>query len=478
MRKPVTSVSLPRLGRSASVGMERRAILERVGHYFARYGQPKRGSRILVAVSGGPDSVSLLTLLVELAAANRWDIGVAHINHGLRGVESDGDESFVRALSNRHGCRFHCRHLDPTKNGKRTNLQLWARTERYRFLESISSRHGYSHIAVAHNLEDRAETVAAAVLDASGTVALSGIPPVRGKIIRPFFDVSRAQIEQFLKAECTQFRSDSSNASCRYQRNRIRHEILPVWARENPAIVEGLARLGEQVWIQRQYLESQSMGIVDKAILSTGRGRLTLDVRKLSRYDEALDPYVLRELVGRLGIDIVPRPSTVTRFSEMRKMPMTRHQTSVEQGGLAILRSQDRLLILSKPGRASRVDSGIAPVPSIQTRIVAKPARAVADDQLVARFDLDLVHGKLGIRWPVPGDRYQPIGLNGTKKLFDLLADRKVPAFERSLVPVVVDDEGILWPVGHPIAHRARLTGRTRRVLEARLREGSWKSRS
>jgi tRNA(Ile)-lysidine synthase len=428
-------------------------------------------------VSGGPDSVSLLTVLVEMAAEFRWGISVAHVNHRLRGSESDGDESFVRALSRGLGCRFHCRRFNSAAKRKSSNLQLWARTERYRFLESTASRHGYSYIAVAHTLEDRAETVAAAVLDASGTVALSGIPPVRGRIIRPLFDVSRTQIVEFLKSERIQFRFDSSNSSDKYQRNRIRHRVLPLWSRENPAIVEGLARLGEQVWIQRQYLEAQARQIVERAILSTGK-RLMLDVRKLSRYDEALDPYVLRELVGRLSIDIVPRSTTVTRFTEMRRMPKTPHQMTIEQGGLVIQRSQDRLLVLSKPKRTHQLDKVTGSVPAIQTRIVEKPTRAVSDDKLVARFDLDLVQGEIGVRWPIPGDRYQPIGLKGTKKLFDLLADRKVPAFERSLVPVVTDDGGILWPVGHPIAHRARLTGRTRRVLEARLQEGSWKNRS
>ena len=96
----------------------------------------------------------------------------------------------------------------------------------------------------------------------------------------------------------------------------------------------------------------------------------------------------------------------------------------------------------------------------------------------MARFDLDKVQGEIVVRWPKAGDRYQPVGLSGTKKLSELFADRKVPAFERSLIPVVTDSQGILWPVGHPIAHRARLTGQTRRVLEARLQEGSWKNRS
>lgn len=458
---------------------ESRDIVDNVQRYFERYGKPKRGAKVLVAVSGGPDSVALLTVLSDLAPEQRWILGVAHINHGLRGSESDGDESLVRRLALKLGCQFHCRHLDQDRRVKGVNLQMWARSVRYHFLESTATRFGYTHIAVAHNLDDRAETVAAAILDASGPVALSGIPPVRGRIIRPFFYLSREVIEKFLSAKQVSFRVDSSNTSRKYQRNRIRHDVLPSWKHENPAIVAGLARLGEQVWMQRQYLENQARRVVDKSILSGKRGRLTLDVRKLSRYDAVLDHYVLRELLVRLCLDIVPRPSIVARFSEMRRASKLERQISAEQGNLAIKRSKDRLLVLAKSAESNtkstdRTDS----VPRLTTRILDKPHSLKTDDGIVARFDLDQVSGNLGVRWPVPGDRYQPIGLNGTKKLFDLLADRKVPAFERFLVPVVVDDEGILWPVGHPIAHRARMTGRTKRVLEARLQEGSWKSRS
>lgn len=458
---------------------DRHAVIDDVRRYFERYGKPKRGARVLVAVSGGPDSVALLAILKDLAPNERWAIGVAHINHGLRGSESDGDESFVRALAQKLGCRFHCRHLDQSQRANSVNLQLWARSERYRFLESTAARYGYTHIAVAHTLDDRAETVAAAILDASGTVALSGIPPVRGRIIRPLFDATRESIMQFLDSKQIPFRDDSSNTSRKYQRNRIRHEVLPLWKRENPAIVEGLARLGEQAWIQRQYLENQARRVVDKAILSVRRSRLTLDVRKLSRYDVALDPFVLRDLIGRLCLNIVARPSIVARLSEMRRMPEPATQRSAEQGELVLRRSQDRLLVLARASESGASSNTRAEfVPRLTTRIIDKPRSRRVDDGVVARFDLDMVSGTIGVRWPVPGDRYQPIGLDGTKKLFDLLADRKVPAFERSLVPVVVDEEGILWPVGHPIAHRARMTERTKRVLEARLQEGSWKSRS
>jgi tRNA(Ile)-lysidine synthase len=383
-------------------------------------------------------------------------------------------------MARRLGARFHSRRLNPNSRSKNANLQAWARAQRYQFLEVTTERHSYTHIAVAHQLDDRAETVAAAVLDAGGTFALSGIPPVRGKIIRPLFDVSRQMIETFLSEAGIPHRVDASNRSLKYQRNRIRHEIVPSWRRENPGIVSGLARLGEQAWMQRRFLEELAARVVERAVTRSLRGSSILDARKMSRYDSALDPYVLRELIRRLGLDIVPTPATVARFGDLRRSRNGKGSAAIEQGEFVVVRSQLFLKVSAKRARSANqtvtADTEIAA--KLSTRIIRRPDATKSDDRALALFDLDTLQGAVSVRLPQSGDCYQPIGLRGTKKLFDLLADRKVPSFERPLVPLVVDDQGILWPVGHPIAHRARLTSRTRRVLEARVLEGSWKKRS
>ena len=482
MKKLHTDKSEPRMSSSSSSDSYAtgEGLFALVEGYFARYGRPGCGSQILVAVSGGPDSVALLSVLKNLSSSYDWGIGVAHVNHGLRGEESDADNLFVRRLARGLGLRLHSRRLNANAVRKERNLQAWARAERYKFFETLANRHGYSHIALAHQLNDRAETVAAAVLDAAGTFALSGIPPMRGMIIRPLFDAPREVIESFLTSHGITYRIDSSNVSIKYQRSRIRHTVLPQWKSENPGIVEGLARLGEQIWAQRRYLEENARGIVERALTTTQSSGVTLDLRALSRHDCALDAYILRELTARIGLDVVPRAALVSRFSEMRKRTANEGASSIEQGELAIRLSQGMIRVYRKRARAAVVQSvGHAPIaPKLTTRLVGRTAPDQSDDKVLARFDLDALEGELSVRWPRPGDRYQPIGLRGTKKLSDLLADRKVPSFERPLVPVVVDNRGILWPIGHPIAHRARLTDRTRRVMEARLQEGSWKNSS
>lgn len=455
-------------------------LFMRAEGYFQRYGLPAGGSRILVAVSGGPDSVALLSVLKELAEHHEWGLGVGHVNHGLRGQESLDDCAFVRMLATRLELPFHLRSLNPNAPRAERNLQAWARFERYKFLERTAVGSKYSHIALAHQLDDRAETMVAAVLDAAGTFALSGIPPVRGKIIRPLFDASRTEILDFLGSRDIAYRVDSSNASTKYQRNRIRRDVLPAWRSENASILEGLARLGEQLWIQRRFLEEQAQKLVDLAMESKSSAGMSLSAHLLLSHDRALDPFILRELTSRLGLDMVPSAASTERFSELRSKAGQGGDFCVEQGELAIGYSQGKLRVYKKRGRSRNTLPEIADqnIPKLETCIVPTPAKLRSDDKVLARFDLDSVQGELSVRWPRPGDRYRPIGLQGTKKLSDLLADRKVPSFERPLVPVVVDDQGILWPIGHPIAHRARLTNRTRRVMEARLQEGSWKSRS
>jgi len=459
-------------------------ILRHVEGYFHRHGRPQRGAHILVALSGGPDSVALLATLLILAPRHSWSIGAAHVNYRFRGAESDDDEGFVRRLTRRWAVRVHCCHPRLPRSQSGPNVQAWARDVRYRFLDRTADRFAYEWTAVGHQLNDRAETVAAAFLDAGGTFALSGIPPRRGRIIRPLFDVTRDEVLVFLRSARIPYRRDSSNRRGVYQRNRIRAHYLPDWERANPAIVTGLARLGEQLWRQRGFLEQAARRRVERAVKREDEGRLILAAGPLSRYDESLDPFVLRELVARVGLDVIPRPSTVGRFTELRRRGSGNRTGTVEQGDLVIRRSKDEIAVCRRGRRIRRTDSA-TPVPRqgmsdpvsdalrLKTAVIPVRKRTPGDDRWLAQFDVACLDGPLLLRWPRPGDRYGPVGLKGTKKLMDLLADRGVPSFRRAEVPVLTDAAGILWPIGHPIAARARVTSRTRHILLARVVGGN-----
>ncbi|HUU46208.1 MAG TPA: tRNA lysidine(34) synthetase TilS, partial [Acidobacteriota bacterium] len=379
----------------------------------------------------------------------------------------------------RWNVRFHSLRPRRPHREPHANLQLWARDVRYRFFARTAAAHGYDHIAVGHTVDDRAENVAAAVIDAAGTFALSGIPPVRGQLIRPLFGCARRDIETYLRRRRIPCRRDSSNRSLRYRRNHVRKNVLPQWTAMNPSVVEGLARLGEQLWLQRRYLEEAAVDVLQRAVRNGGEHRLTLDASALREYDRCLDPFVLRAMIERIGLALVPRPATVARFEALRRETNGAART-VEQGDLTITRSKGMIAVTKRsarrrPGRqciaVPRSGLSVSDLDGkrLRTDVCETDPPRRSDDTREAYLDLARLRGPLFLRCPCPGDRYRPIGLGGSKKLTDLLSERAVPAFDRENIPVLADRSGILWPIGCPIAHRARITGGTRRILRVRV---------
>ncbi|MBI3871482.1 MAG: tRNA lysidine(34) synthetase TilS [candidate division Zixibacteria bacterium] len=241
--------------------------------------------------------------------------------------------------------------------------------------------------------------------------------------------------------------------------------------------------MGEQLWRQHEYLRRRAHRTIQTAIRASGSARLTLEVGALRRYDAALDPFVLRDLMERVGLEMVPRPGTVERFTQLRSGSDGQASGTVEQGELVIIRSKGEIAVARRgvarlprrPAVKIPRDGEIAAPGAVhlKTQVRETAAPLSGNDRVCAQFDCDHLRGQLSLRSPEAGDRYRPIGLNGSKKLADLLADRGVPVFERPDVPVLTDEAGILWPIGHPIAERAKITARTRRVLVAQVvREG------
>lgn len=447
-------------------------IVTSVRDYVECYAKPTDGAHILVALSGGPDSVALLTVLHHLAGSMSWSLAAAHVNYHLRGNESDGDETFCRELCTTWGIPLHIHHAsyDATRGD---NLQAWARSIRYAFFEDLRTAERFDHVAVGHTLDDRAETVAAAVIEARGTFALSGIPPVRGAIMRPLFFAARSAVLEFLATHGVPFRRDSSNETASYLRNRIRHEVLPAWRDLNPSVSDGLARLGEQLWKQETLLFREAERILDDAKVAAESGRMVFECGALAQYDQALDPFVLRLLLRWLCIEDVPSPATVERFARLRQSGVTGH---VEQGDLHLECSKGQIVVFTPSHESAPGSITFAAGESFQfgpryfrSEIVESAANPPYDDNIMALLDLDHLTQPFVMRVPRVGDRYEPYGLGGHKKVADILADRGVPASLRSTVPILADAAGIVWPVGYPIAERAKVTDATRAILRIRV---------
>ncbi|HLA50625.1 MAG TPA: tRNA lysidine(34) synthetase TilS, partial [Thermodesulfobacteriota bacterium] len=261
------------------------------------------GDRIVVAVSGGIDSVVLLHALIELAAEYRLFIIVAHLNHCLRGRESDRDEVFVKRLAEKLCVKFVCKRMDVRLLLKRgDSLQDIAREARYSFFDMVAKRYKADRIATGHNMDDQAETVLMKFLKGAGLGGLCGIPKVNGKYIRPLIEITRKEIEGYAEGCRIKFVKDSSNKSAKYLRNRIRLKLIPILEEYNPSLKSDLARLSRILERDEVYLKNKAGDAYKSIVMRRDKDVVSLYLKKVRRLHDAIKVRVfftaVEELLG------------------------------------------------------------------------------------------------------------------------------------------------------------------------------------
>jgi len=457
------------------------------------------GDRLLAAVSGGPDSVALLSLLTELALSWELVLWAVHINHGLRGAESEEDARFVANLCERLGVTLISErvHLTgPARRRSRQSLQEYAREARYAAMQQVGKSLGSDKIALGHTADDQAETLLMWMLRGSGTTGLAGIPPSREPLfIRPLLDFSRADIVAYLEAQGLEFREDSSNAKLLYLRNRIRHELLPALKRFNPAVLKVLGRQAEILREEDLYLQqsvsehlagmtvqdTSEIVVVDRAALlalplALQRRMVRALIRQTSGIIKAPTfgaiSAVLDQVVqGQSGSAITVQEVQIAReygriqFRPLRAVLTVRPRGCSERGG-----NTERELALPVPSTLHWPLTGQMIRVSFRNSAAADPPIAPTHPRSIAIFDADRFTMELLVRSWRPGDVFQPLGMGGRrKKLQDYFTDIKLPREERSRMPLVVAPEGILWVAGHRPDHRFYATTSTKRTVVAEL---------
>ncbi len=464
--------------------MKNDVFLKKVRQTIAHYDLLQKGDNILVAVSGGPDSVALLYALLEIKDAFDLQLLVAHLNHKLRGAESDQDQKFVKNLASKLNLRFFSKSVDVKREAKEKKLSLEeaARSIRYQYLENLADRIKADKIAVGHHADDQAETFLMRLLRGAGGSGLSGIPPKRGRIIRPLINVKREEVEKFLKEKKVSSRTDSSNLLPNYFRNKIRLLLLPqIKKKFNPRIVDVLNRAANIISLQQQYVEKKCEEILRLVCKSKRQDKIVLDLRRFIDYDVSLKREMIRLCVKELNKDftelsfesiertlnLIRKGKSGRSAGSIGKVRLTRKLWAEVSGkDLAIYSGEKRTRNhpISLPGERHFRTTGMR----IKSEIVARsslPKRIRSKGESVALLDWEELKAPFRLRNRRPRDKFKPLGMEGTKSIADFLIDMKVPRYERDEVMLLTTKGRIAWILGYRIGDEFKVTDKTKKVL-------------
>jgi tRNA(Ile)-lysidine synthase len=453
---------------------------------FTRLIQPRGGEGLVVAFSGGADSTALLHLCHIVGQELGLNIIAAHLDHGLRGLEAQRDREAAAARAGELRLPFYWEQVDCREQARSQSLSLEeaAREARYAFLERVRASANACYIATGHTADDNAEAVLFNIMRGTGPAGLAGIPPIReGRIIRPLLGFWKKELVSYLKIRNLTWVEDSSNADLAYARNRIRHILLPQIKKHfNPAVKSALNRMieiireEESVW--RVFLERLKPE-VDWTVGQTG---VTMKINRLNSLHVAEKRRLIRDgfLVSGSQSDALEG----RHVDEVLNLLAGGRDRGVDLPGRTRAWTGDGLLYIGAPPEEREVSfeytlpvPGFVRLAEIGSDIKAEIDNAPSDinprnlGPLRAALDLDRIEPPLIVRNFRPGDRFQPFGLKGTKKLHDFFIDSKVPAAERNEIPLILDRKGIIWAAGLRVSERARFSAETKTVLLLSLKK-------
>jgi tRNA(Ile)-lysidine synthase len=455
---------------------------------------------VLVGVSGGADSVVLLHVLLELALKYELKLGVAHLNHSLRGREADADADFVSALALKFDLPCHLQKRDIRKYAAQSKLSIEeaGRQVRYMFFDDVAKEHGFNKIALGHQANDNAEQVLMCLLRGSGPLGLSGIPPIRDeKIIRPLSRLTRSEIKNYLAANRLDYVTDRSNTDTKFLRNRIRHQLLPqLMSSYNPKLIQTLNRLAEIMRCDEQWMKDTIKLSFADVCLDQDAGMVKLSVSALNRLQIAARRRIIRMAIEAVKGDLrrVTFDHIQASLRLLEKGPGPRHLDFPD--GIDIKREGDALLVLKQKskkqplpaeanGSAYPTYNYAIPAPGAdpltieikETGVQLKFSKTRPDcipdvrstGQQVAFFDMNELIFPLTVRNFQPGDRFTPLGMAGTRKVKDFFIDRKVPRSDRRMCPLLISRGKVIWVVGFRIDDSVKVTEETSDILMVKL---------
>ncbi len=443
------------------------------------------GDSILIACSGGADSVALLRILYGLSDDLEFELAVAHLNHQIR-PEAEEDHELVRILTGELSLKFHSRSIDVPAYAESNGMTLEeaAREVRYDFLSEVADEYGYDKIAVGHNFDDKIETVLFNFIRGTGLTGLSGIPPKRDRIIRPLLPVTKRTIREWLKYRGHVYMEDTSNRDIRYTRNRIRNRLLPYLKKYfNPQIEQSIDRLSNIVAEMDDYINEEVQNALPELIVEGKGHKIVLDFRGFNRYHLSLKQNIVRRIVRDITVShYAPDYKSIEDFIKFCELK-SKGQFHFKGGVIAEL-IDDRIVfgILNQYEFEDEVDfPGIWQKRGSGSRIKGELLENVCPTESyktqrrdIAFFDYEKLGRKTVVRNVRAGDELKPLGMSGNKKVMDILAEHSVPIFLRRSHLVLISNSKIAWLVGFRTSDDFKIDNRTRRVLKLTYEERSF----
>ena len=436
-------------------------LIDRFQEYITREKLFTRQDKILLTVSGGVDSMVLMSLCVN----SGYTVGVAHCNFGLRGRESDEDEILVQEHARKYGIECHNRRFDTTGEMERTgeSMEMAARRLRYTWFAELCEEHGYSVIAVAHHIDDSIETFFINLMRGTGLRGLTGIHQQVGRVVRPLMFASRKEILDYALHKHIPYREDSSNKTTKYLRNKIRLGLTPRIREINPRFPFIMSRNIERLMAAQRFIDGAIDHIYAESV-SEEAGIITINVDGITDSREFVIYEILSSRFGFKGDVVDGLCKALQQNTTGRRFYSRSHVAYIDRGNIVVspITEQDACQISVNEGQ-QRAYCGNSVLYFEICDVDSLPTYNVPDN--VALLDADSVTYPLTVRRWSDGDTFIPFGMTGRKKVSDFLIDSKVSMAEKGRQFVLISNAEIAWLVGRRIADPFRITDSTERVL-------------
>lgn len=454
-------------------------LRDKVLSTIREYNLIQENDNIVVGVSGGPDSMALLYVLLEIKPLINFNIYVAHVNHGVRGEDAKSDQLFVEEIAKNLNLPYYTKNVNMIEYGKEKGIssEEAGRELRYGFFREIIDSVGSGKIAVAHNMNDQAETLIMRFLRGTGIDGLKGMDFKTKDIIRPILGIDRREIEAYIENNNIKTVLDKTNLEPIYSRNKVRLELIPYIEKNfNPNIINTLWRLSRIASMDSEFLEEYSEGRYNNIVKNQDKHSIILDGGKLLQEDKSIQQRIIRIAIliinGSLqGITEVQISSVINLFlasNTGKEVHLSNNIIAKTSYGDLIIEkgvgeeASKYFYELRFPGLNALESIGY----SFNIEIFPKDdGFTMNKGKNIKCFDFDKVKGNLAVRNRLDGDRLIPFGMKGTKKLKDYFIDEKVPKEMRDKIPLIVDEENILWVVGYRTNDLYKVTKKTKRIL-------------